>query len=60
MLFDVERQSYDRVYIEPEAVCQGCAFLGTEHEEAPFCIMEENPKKCRVAQALGKYDDQKK
>lgn len=59
MLFDIEKKSYDRVYIEPEPVCNGCAFFGHEHEEDPFCIMEENPKKCRVAQALGKYDDKK-
>jgi len=56
MLFDVEGQAYDRVYIQPEAVCQGCAFLGNEPEEEPFCLMEENPKKCRVAKALGKYE----
>jgi len=59
MLFDIERQSYKRVTIVPEKVCDGCAFFGNEHDEEPFCIMEEDPKKCRVAQALGKYDDKK-
>tara|TARA_B100000315_G_scaffold112693_1_gene103311 strand:+ start:13104 stop:13280 length:177 start_codon:yes stop_codon:yes gene_type:complete len=56
MLFDVEHQSYPRIHIKPEDVCKGCAFFGNEHDEEPFCIMEEDPKKCRVAQALGKYD----
>ena len=56
MLFDVEQQSYKRETIKPEKVCEGCAFFGTESQEKPFCIMEEDPKKCRVAQALGKYD----
>jgi len=60
MLFDVERQSYQRVTIKPEDVCQGCAFFGNEAEEDTFCIMEENPKKCRVAEALGKYDKDEK
>ncbi len=59
MLFDIEQQSYKRVTIVPEKVCEGCAFFGNEHDEDPFCIMEEDSKKCRLAKALGKYDDKK-
>ena len=58
MLFEVERQSYQRVVIQPAAVCQGCVFLGVESAEPPFCLMEEDPARCRVAKALGKYSDE--